>query len=61
MAAIIQNLKQIEDNIYNVPYDNLSDYLKGVRDIINMINGEERSDSVSCYILTSIEELKNDN
>lgn len=41
MSTIIQNLRTIEKIIYVLPYDNLSPYLQGVRDIVNLVNGTE--------------------
>ena len=40
--TIIRELHNIERRIYDLPYDELSDYLKGVRDVINVINGDEK-------------------
>lgn len=39
--TIIRQLDKIADYIYQVPYDELTDYLKGIRDMINLLNGEE--------------------
>lgn len=38
---IIRQLDKIADYVYVVPYDELTDYLKGIRDMINLLNGEE--------------------
>lgn len=54
--TIIQSLAKIENVIYTKSYDELSDYLKGVRDMINMLNGEESSESVANYIIEKIGE-----
>lgn len=56
--TIIQSLKRIEDNIYSLPFDELTDYLRGVRDMINLINGEESSKSVADFIIERIDETK---
>lgn len=40
--TIIRQLDKIADYIYQVPYDELTDYLKGIRDMINLLNGEEQ-------------------
>ena len=40
----IQALKRIEQVIYTVEYDNLPDYLQGVRDMINLLNGDEQQE-----------------
>ena len=54
--TILQSLKRIEDVIYTEPYDELSDYLKGVRDVINLLNGEEPNDSVADFILETFKQ-----
>lgn len=41
-TTIIKQLEKIADYIYQVPYDELTDYLKGIRDMINLVNGEEQ-------------------
>lgn len=56
--TILQSLRRIERVIYSLPYDELTDYLKGVRDIINMLNGEESSCCVASHIIEKIDELK---
>lgn len=40
----IQALKRIEQVIYTVEYDKLPDYLQGVRDMINLLNGDEQQE-----------------
>lgn len=40
--TIIEQISAIKDYIYQVPYDELTDYLKGIRDMINLLNGEEQ-------------------
>ena len=39
--TIIRQLNKIEYSIHQVPYDELTYYLKWIRDIINLLNGEE--------------------
>ena len=34
----IRQLGKIADYIYQVPYEELTDYLKGIRDMINLLN-----------------------
>lgn len=53
-TTIIQSLEVIEKNIYNYAYDDLTPYLQGVRDMINLINGEENSQEISQTILKNI-------
>ena len=57
METILQSLKRIEDVIYSMPYDNLTTYLQGVRDMINLVNGEEYSAEVVDTILKNLETL----
>ena len=54
--TIIQSLNRIEKVIYSLPFDELTDYLRGVRDMINLINGEENSESVADFIIERINE-----
>ena len=49
--TILQSLAKIEYTIYKLPYDQLSDYLKGVRDMINMLNGEENPSEILDHVL----------
>jgi hypothetical protein len=56
--TIIQSLNRIEKVIYSLPFNELTDYLRGVRDMINLINGEESSCCVASYIIERIEETK---
>ena len=56
--TILQSLKRIEDIIYTEPYDDLTDYLQGVRDMINLINGEEPSDEVADTILENFNKIR---
>lgn len=56
--TILQSLKRVEDIIYSLPYDDLSEYLQGVRDVINMINGEEYSQEVADVIIENFEAKK---
>ena len=52
--TILQSLAKIEYIIYQLPYDELSDYLKGVRDMINLINGEESNADIASHILKQV-------
>lgn len=58
--TILQSLKRVEDIIYSLPYDDLDEYLQGVRDVINMINGEEYSQEVADTIIENFEARKID-
>lgn len=54
--TILQSLKRIEDIIYTEAYDDLTEYLQGVRDMINLINGEEPCDEVADTIIENFKE-----
>ena len=54
--TITQSLVKIEDKIYSMPYDNLTSYLQGVRDMMNLINGQEKSKEVANTILENLAE-----
>lgn len=56
--TIIQSLNRVEKVIYSLPFDKLTDYLRGVRDMINLINGEENSKSVADFIIEKIDETR---
>lgn len=59
MGTIIQALNYIESKIYTIPYDSLTPYLQGVRDMINLVNGEEPSMEVADTILDNLKRLEN--
>ena len=44
--TIIQSLNRLNQFIYCLPYDELNDYCKGVRDMINLLNGEENNKDI---------------
>ena len=54
MQNIDMLVKQIEKELYKLDYDDLSDYLKRVRDFINLIKEYEDSESITEYILEQI-------
>lgn len=58
--TILQSLNKIEKTIYSIPYDKLTDYLKGVRDMMNMLNSEEDNASIADFIIEHIENLTNE-
>ena len=49
--TILQTLAKMEYVIYKLPYDQLSDYLKGIRDMINMLNGGESPSEILDHVL----------
>ena len=59
--TIIRQLDKIADYVYAVPYDELTDYLKGIRDMVNLLNGEEQGEIPLCdTVFTAIDEIYND-
>ena len=58
MKTITQSLARVEKEIYTLPYDDLTPYLQGVRDMMNLINGEENSEEVANTILSLFDKCK---
>ena len=60
--TILQSLAKIEYIIYQLPYDELNDYLKGVRDMMNLINSEESNADITSHILEQVakQEIKHE-
>ena len=59
--TIIRQSDKIADYVYAVPYDGLTDYLKGIRDMINLLNGEEQGEIPLCdTVFTAIDEIYTD-
>lgn len=54
--TILQSLAKIEYLIYQLPYNELNDYLKGVRDMMNLINGEESNADIANHVLEQVAE-----
>ena len=55
---ISQSLTKISELIYSVPYDDLTPYLQGIRDMVNLINGEEDSEAIAETVLFNMEKVK---
>ena len=51
-------LKGIEKVVYTLSYDDLTPYLQGIRDMINLINLEERPSEVAETIIRNFNECK---
>lgn len=59
--TIIRQLDKIADYVYAVPYDELTDYLKGIRDMINLLNGKEQGEIPLCdTVFTAVDEICTD-
>ena len=58
IEKILESLGKVERIIYNVPYDDLTPYLQGVRDMVNLINGEEDSEAIAETVMSNMEKLK---
>lgn len=55
--TIIRQLDKIADCVYAVPYDELTDYLKGIRDMINLLNGEEQEMPLCDAALVTLDKI----
>ena len=58
METITQSVARIEQHIYSLPYDDLTEYLQGVRDMLNLVNGEENNKEVTDTIIQSLLQRK---
>lgn len=58
IEKILESLGKVERIIYSVPYDDLTPYLQGVRDMVNLINGEEDSEAIAETVMSNMEKLK---
>ena len=60
--TILQSLARIEYLIYKLQYEDLNEYLKGVRDMVNLINGEESNIDITSHILEQVakQEIKHE-
>lgn len=54
----MKELDKISKELYSIPYDNLNDYLRGVRDLLNIVNGSENPKSITKYILKEVKYVK---
>lgn len=59
--TITQSIARIEQNIYTLPYDDLDDYLKGIRDFMNLLNGEESNKDIADEVIEQLRKLKSQN
>lgn len=60
--TILQSLKNIEYLIYKLQYEDLNEYLQGVRDIIELMNGEKSNVDIASHILEQVakQEIKHE-
>ena len=60
--TILQSLKKIEYLIYKLQYEDLNEYLQGVRDIIELMNGEKSNVDIASHILEQVakQEIKHE-
>ena len=60
--TILQSLAKIEYLIYKLQYEELNEYLQGVRDIIELMNGEKSNVDVASHILEQVakQEIKHE-
>ena len=60
--TILQSLAKIEYLIYKLQYEDLNEYLQGVRDIIELMNGEKSNVDVASHIVEQVakQEIKHE-
>lgn len=60
--TILQSLAKIEYLIYKLQYEDLNEYLQGVRDMIELMNGEKSNVDISSHILEQVakQEIKHE-
>ena len=60
--TILQSLAKIEYLICHLQEDDLSEYLQGIRDMVNLINGEKPSADITSHILKQVvkQEIENE-
>ena len=60
--TILQSLKKIEYLIYKLQYEDLNEYLQGIRDIIELMNGEKSNVDIASHILEQVakQEIKHE-
>ena len=60
--TILQSLAKIEYIICQLQKNDLSEYLRGVRDVVNLINGEKPNADIANYILKQVvkQEIENE-
>ena len=52
--TILQSLAKIEYLIYKLQYEELNEYLQGVRDIIELMNGEKSNVDITSHIVEQV-------
>ena len=60
--TILQSLARIEYLINKLQYEDLNEYLQGVRDMIELMNGEKSNIDIASYILEQVakQEIKHE-
>lgn len=58
IEKVLESLGKVERIIYSVPYDDLTPYLQGIRDMVNLINGEEDSEAIVETVISNMERIK---
>ena len=53
----IQCIAAVDEVLYNYDYDEISDYLRGVRDALNMINQLEEPREIAKYIISECKKI----
>ena len=52
--TILQSLARIEYLIYKLQYEDLNEYLQGVRDVIELMNGKKSNADITSHILEQV-------
>ena len=60
--TILHSLARIEYLIYKLQYEDLNEYLQGVRDMIELMNGEKSNVDIASHILEQVakQEIKHE-
>lgn len=58
IEKILESLEKVEGIIYGVPYYKLTPYLQGIRDMVNLINGEEDSEAIAETVMSNMKKLE---
>ena len=60
--TILQSLARIEYLINKLQYEDLNEYLQGVRDMIELMNGKKSNADITSYILEQVakQEIKHE-
>ena len=52
--TILKSLNKIEYLIYKLQYEDLNEYLQGVRDVIELMNGKKSNIDITSHIIEQV-------